>query len=150
MFHMALWETIVIVAIAFNRVNGVPPGRKIRAHNRTIRGEIMVCIACISNVNQLGSIPYCHVMAEHLQGNRGRFLCTIYGFPRCQFPQAKCWDKQRNPAKRFLWAAVQKVDMSQSYWLSVFGRLNFRRQLFGDIKIYSFIRQHKGLQFVSP
>lgn len=88
--HKASWEAIVIVFSVFDMVNGVPPGWKITTHNQTIREKMMVCIACISNVNQLGSGSHCDVMARHLQGNReGFFSCNLW-ILRCQFLQAKC------------------------------------------------------------
>lgn len=89
--HEASWEAIVIVLSVFDMVNGVPPGWKITTHNQTIRENMIVCIACVSNVNQPGSCCHCHVMARHLHGNREGifFFCTIYGFLRCQFLQAK-------------------------------------------------------------
>lgn len=39
----------------------------------------MVCISCISNVNQLGNYSHCDAMAQHLHGNRG-FLVQFMDF----------------------------------------------------------------------
>lgn len=40
-----------------------------------------MCIACISNVNQLGSSSHCDAMARHLRGNRkGFFSCNLWIF----------------------------------------------------------------------
>lgn len=72
--HKASWETIVIVLSVFDMVNGVPPGCKITTRNQTFREKDMVCIACISSVNQLGSSCHCDVMAQHLLGNRAGFF----------------------------------------------------------------------------
>lgn len=82
-------------------VSGVPPGWKITTHNQTIRKKMMVCISCISNVNQLGSSSHCDVMAQHLQGNREDFSHAIYGFQDANFFKLNAWDKQRKPARGF-------------------------------------------------
>lgn len=82
-------------------VNGVLSGWKITTHNQTIRKKMMVCISCISNVNQLGSSSHCDVMAQHLQGNRKGFSRAIYGFQDANFFKLNAWDKQRKPARGF-------------------------------------------------
>lgn len=42
---------------------------------------MMVCIACVSNVNQLGSSSHCDATAQHLQGNEeGLFLVYFMDF----------------------------------------------------------------------
>ncbi len=99
--HKASWEVIVIVFNVFDMLNGVPPGWKITTHNQTIREKMTVCIARISNVNQLGSRSHCDVMARHLQGNRGGFSHAIYGFQDANFFKLNAWDKQRKPAGGF-------------------------------------------------
>lgn len=90
---------------------------------------MMVCIACISNVNQPGSISYCHVMAEHLQGNRGRVF--VYNLWIFKMPISSSQVLEINKGiqqKAFLCIAVQKVDILPSDWLSVLGRLNLGKQ----------------------
>lgn len=62
---------------------------------------MMVCISCISNVNQRGSSSYCDVMARHLKGNRKGFSHAIYGFRDANFFKLNARDKQREPARGF-------------------------------------------------
>lgn len=65
---------------------------------------MMVCISCISNVNQLGSSSHCDVMAQHLQGNREGWVFfprAIYGFQDANFFKLNAGDKQRQPARGF-------------------------------------------------
>lgn len=140
--HRPSWEAIVIVFSVFNTVNGVLPGWKITSHNQTIRKKMMVCISCISNVNQLGSSSHCDVMAQHLQGNREGcffFPCAIYGFQDANFFKLNAWDKQRQPARGFFCCLqVQK----QHLLLSIWWYMGSERL---EIQKYQFIKKVLGL-----
>lgn len=115
--HKASRDAIVIVFSVFDMLNGVPPGWKITTHNQTIREKMMVCIACISNVNQPGSSSHCDVMAQHLRGNRKGFSRAIYGFKDANFFKPNAWDKQDEANKRLFSVWVQKLHLSLSFWL---------------------------------
>lgn len=57
----------------------------------------MVCIACIPNVNHLGSRRHCDVMACYLHGNKCVFVLffhTFYGFQDANFSQARRLEKK--------------------------------------------------------
>lgn len=79
---------------------------------------MMVCISCISNVNQLGSSSHCDVMAQHLQGNREAvffFPRAIYGFQDANFFKLNACDKQRQPARGFFFFVVCKSKSNICY-----------------------------------
>lgn len=62
----------------------------------------MVCISCISNVNQLGSHSHCDVMAGHLHGNREDFfLCNLW-ILKCQFLPSQMLEINRGSQQKAL------------------------------------------------
>lgn len=80
----------------------------------------MVCIACISNVNQLGSSCHCDVMAQHLRGNReGGFLYNLWIFKMPIFSSQMLEINTVSQQEAFLHLGVQKLDVSLSFWLRI-------------------------------